>query len=265
MGTDNSQSAPVLLSRVGAAAVITINRPEKRNALDIESQDLLLEILAALDTDQTVRGIVITGDEQAFSSGADLGVSGARPSAAETIPRLRHFRRLTALIEEHSKPVLAAISGWCLTGGLELAMCCDIRIADETAQFGITSSRLGSVAGYGGTQRLPRIVGAAKAKELLFLAEYIDAAEAHRIGLVNRVVAAGQAVPAALDFITVVEQRAPLSIQLMKQAVNTGMQVDLHSGLELELNLSARTCETDDRVEGARAFLEKRTPQFRGH
>lgn len=254
----------VLVRREGPAAVITLNRPDKRNALDPHSQDLLEEILREVDTADDVRGVVITGDERAFCSGADLGVSGAAPSAAATIPRLRRFRRITDLIESHSKPIAAAISGWCLTGGLELAMCCDLRIADDTARFGITSARLGSVAGFGGTQRLPRIVGAANAKELLFLAEHVDAEHAYRIGLLNRLVPTGGAVSEALAMINVMSRRAPLSIALMKQAVNTGTQLDLHSGLELELALSARTADSHDRVEGVRAFLKKRRPSFQG-
>lgn len=254
----------VLLDREGPAAVITLNRPEKHNALDPQSQDLLAEILQELDTDTDVRGVVITGNQNAFCSGADLGVSGAQPSAAGTLPRLRRFRRLADQIELHCKPVVAAISGWCLTGGLELALCCDLRVADDTARFGITSARLGSVAGFGGTQRLPRLVGAANAKELLFLAEHIGADHAYRIGLLNRLVPTGQARDEALRLVDVMAERAPLSIQLMKQAVNTGMQMDLHSGLEFELALSARTADSADRVEGVRAFLEKRTPNFVG-
>lgn len=254
----------VLLARKGPAAIITLHRPEKRNALDPDSQDLMAKFLRDLDTDPGVRGIVITGDQQAFCSGADLGVSGAQPSAAGTIPRLRRFRRLAEQIELHSKPVVAAVSGWCLTGGLELALCCDLRVADETARFGITSARLGSVAGFGGTQRLPRLIGAANAKEMLFLAEYVDAAHAYRMGLVNRLVPSGKALEEALGLVDVMATRAPLSIEFMKQAVNTGMQMDLRSGLELELSLSARTADSQDRVEGVEAFLEKRPPVFRG-
>jgi len=254
----------VLLRREGPAAILTLNRPEKFNALNPKALTRLTELLAELELDGEVRGIIITGHEKFFCTGADLNVSVARPDGNELAYRSRLFRAVSDGIEINAKPVLAAISGWCLTGGLELAMVCDLRIADEGARFGMTSSRIGSVASWGGTQRLPRLVGESKAKELLFSGEYIDAAEAHRINLINRVVPSGQAVAEAQRMIDVYVDRGPFSIQFMKQAVNVGMQMDLRSALELEINLAARNYGHEDRSEGMRAFLEKRKANFKG-
>jgi enoyl-CoA hydratase/carnithine racemase len=161
--------------------------------------------------------------------------------------------------------VIAAISGYCLTGGLEMALACDLRVAADNAQFGITSCKIGTVAGAGGTQRLPRLIGTARAKELLFCGDFIDAHEAYRIGLINRLVPRGQEVSAARDLITIYAQRAPLSLRLTKQAVNTGINLDLESALDLENTLTAAIYQTADRQEGIQAFLDKRPARFTGH
>jgi enoyl-CoA hydratase/carnithine racemase len=173
-------------------------------------------------------------------------------------------RDTNAAIERCPKPVIAAISGYCLTGGLEMALACDVRVAAENAKFGITSAKIGTVAGAGGTQRLPRLVGPAKAKELLFSSEFIDAQEAWRIGLVNRVVPVGQEVRAAEAMAAVFAERAPLSLSFAKTAVNVGMTMPLEAALAFEIGLTAQLYTTEDKREGIRAFLEKRRAEFRG-
>jgi enoyl-CoA hydratase/carnithine racemase len=252
------------VERKGPAGIITLNRPDKLNAL---SQELIGEVIAALgelDIDDTVRGIIITGSEKAFSTGADLNDGIKMKTLPDTFRYQQHQRRLTEAVERNSKPVIAAVAGYCLTGGFELALACDIRIAAENAQFGITSSKIGSVAGLGGTQRLPRLIGAGRAKELLFTADFIDAREADRIGLLNRLVPLAELMPEALRLVSRFAERAPLSIWLMKRAVDVGMNVDLESALSFEGHCTALSFTTADRAEGWNSFLQKRPVRFTG-
>jgi enoyl-CoA hydratase/carnithine racemase len=244
--------------------VIRLHRPDKLNAVSLEMAGEIEHAVLAGAESPEVSAVVLAGSARAFSTGADLNDAMALQGAAGMHEFLRRHKAFHSRLEALPKPVLAAIEGYCLTGGLELAMACDCRIAGEGAQFGITSSRIGSVAGWGGTQRLPRLVGPAKAKELLFLAEFIDAAEAWRIGLVNRVVPRGQALDEAVRWCQVMAERAPLSLKLLKAAAQQGMQMDLASGLEFESALTTAIYMTADREEGMRAFLEKRKPVFRG-
>src|SRR5712692_7705087 len=179
-------SDPVLVERRPPAALVTLNRPEKYNALDLNLLRRLQAVVAELGEDAETRVIVLRGTDKYFSTGMDLDDLAGVSSVADTHRVLGVFRETNAAIERCPKPVIAAIAGWCLTGGLELALACDVRVAADNARFGITSARIGSVAGAGGTQRLPRLIGPGRAKELLFAAEPIDAREADRIGLVNR-------------------------------------------------------------------------------
>jgi len=185
-------------------------------------------------------------------------------SATDGTRYFKAWHRLTCALEALGKPVLAAIEGFCITGGCELALACDLRIAGAGASFAITSSRIGTVAGAGGTQRLPRLVGPANALALLFSAEPIDAAEAYRIGLVNRMVPAGEALAAAKALVGVYAERAPLGLAFAKRAVYRGLQMDLESGLEFETFLVTTIYGTADKQEGISAFLEKRKPSFTG-
>jgi enoyl-CoA hydratase/carnithine racemase len=254
----------IRVERSGPAGIITLNRPGKLNAL---SQELIGEVVGALselDIDDAVRGIIITGSEKAFSTGADLNNGIKMKTLPDTFRYQLHQRRLTESIERNSKPVVAAVAGYCLTGGFELALACDIRIAAENAQFGVTSAKIGSVAGLGGTQRLPRLIGAGRAKELLFTADFIDAHEADRIGLLNRVVPLAQLMPEALRLVSRFAERAPLSIWLMKRAVDVGMNVDLESALSFEGHCTALSFTTADRAEGWNSFLQKRSVRFSG-
>jgi enoyl-CoA hydratase/carnithine racemase len=208
--------------------------------------------------------VVIRGNDRCFSTGMDLDDLAAVAGVADTQRVLGVFRDTNESIERCPKPVIAAIAGWCLTGGLELALACDVRIAADSSRFGITSARIGTVAGAGGTQRLPRLIGPGRAKELLFSAEPIDAAEADRIGLVNRIVPAGREVEAALEMARLFARRAPLSLWFAKRAVNDGLAMPLEAALAFEIGLTTQLFTTEDRTEGVRAFLDKRPAEFRG-
>ena len=254
----------LLVERRGAIALLTLNRPEKQNALSLALLRRLHGEVAALGDEAGVRALIVRGHPRCFSTGMDLGDLAGVAAVADTQRALAVFRDANAAIERCPKPVIAAISGWCLTGGLELALACDIRVAADTARFGITSARIGTVAGAGGTQRLPRLIGPGRAKEMLFSAEPIDAAEALRIGLVNRVTPAGGEVDAAVQLAELYARRAPLGLWFAKTAVNVGMTMPLEAGLAFEAGLTAQLFTTEDRTEGLRAFREKRDADFRG-
>jgi enoyl-CoA hydratase/carnithine racemase len=254
----------VLVERRPPAALVTLNRPEKYNTLDLNLLRRLQAVVAELGEDAATRTVVLRGTDKYFSTGMDLDDIAGVSSVADTHRVLGVFRDANAALERCPKPVIAAIAGWCLTGGLELALACDVRVAADNARFGITSARIGSVAGAGGTQRLPRLIGPGRAKELLFAAEPIDAREADRIGLVNRVVPLGQEVPAALALAELFARRAPLSLWFAKTAVNVGLTMPLDAALAFEAGLTAQLFTTEDKAEGMRAFLEKRAAEFRG-
>lgn len=254
----------VIVERRLPAIILTLNRPDKQNALDHATFDALDRELALVDADPEVRGVIITGNEKVFSTGGDLAQALEIETILDTKLWLDRFARVNAKLEALTKPVIAAIHGYCLTGGLELALCCDIRIAATNAKFGITSSRIGTVAGAGATQRLARLIGAEWTKELLFSGEFIDAEKAMRIGIVGEVVDPDKVLSAALARIDVYAKRAPLSVWYAKLAVNNGLQMDLQSGLNYERQLTTGLFATEDRKEGMAAFLEKRTAKFKG-
>jgi enoyl-CoA hydratase/carnithine racemase len=255
---------PVLVERRETAALVTLNRPAKHNALSLDLLARLQALLRDLGEDGDVRVVILRGNDRCFSTGMDLDDLSGVKGVGDTQRVLGLVRDANAAIERCPKPVIAAIAGWCLTGGLEMALACDVRVAAGTARFGITSARIGTVAGAGGTQRLPRLIGPGRAKELLFSAEPIDAAEALRIGLVNRVVPAGQEVEAALEMARLWARRAPLSLWFAKNAVNVGLTMPLEAALAFEIGLTSQLFTTDDRAEGLRAFQEKREAEFRG-
>ena len=260
-----SAPGPLLVERREAAAVVTLNRPERHNALSLDLLTRLTALVDELGRDAAVRAVVLTGNARSFSTGMDLDDLAHVSAVVDTARALAVPRDANAAIERCPKPVIAAIAGWCLTGGLELALACDVRVAADGARFGVTSARIGTVAGAGGTQRLPRLVGPGRAKELLFSAEPIDAAEALRIGLVNRVVPAGQEVEAALELARLYARRAPLGLAFAKTAVNVGMTMPLEAALAFEMGLTTQLFTTEDRAEGLRAFRERREPDFKGH
>lgn len=246
------------------ALIATLNRPERRNAVSLELMHELVALAGDVAADPEVVALVITGTDTYFSAGADLNEVLALATPLEIAGYFGEWHRLNATLEELPKPVVAAIEGYCFTGGFELAMACDLRIAGAGASFAITSSKIGTVAGAGATQRLPRLVGAAKALELMFSGDPIDAEEAARIGAINRLTERGKALETALATVAVYAERAPLSLGLIKRAVYGGLHQDLRSALELETFLVTTIYQTGDRREGVSAFLEKRKPHFSG-
>ena len=244
-------------------ATLTINRPDKLNALNDAT---IAEIGHAIDeirVDENVAGIIVTGAGRAFVAGADISeLASQTPVLAKARSRAGQdvFRR----IETCPKPVIAAVNGFALGGGCELAMACHIRIASEAAKFGQPESKLGILPGFGGSQRLARLVGKGRAIQLLLTGEMIDAAEAYRIGLVNRVVHAAELMGSAREMMKQILANGPLAVALCIEAVDRGLEMSLDEGLILEANHFGLLAATDDMREGMSAFLDKRTAAFKG-
>jgi enoyl-CoA hydratase/carnithine racemase len=251
-------------SCTGAIRVLALDRPEKRNALSTALLDEIAAAIRSADAQLETRVIVLAGSAEYFCSGADLDEMLAIKDAGAARDHLLHFRRATETIESSRVPAIAAINGACMTGGLELALACDLRVADETARFTMTSSRIGGLAGAGGTQRLPRLIGASRAKQLMMLADPIDAEVAHAIGLVNFLCPPGQALRRATEVAEELARRAPMSIALLKRAINEGMQLPMEAALDLELDLASEIFTSSDRDEGIAAMRERREPKFEG-
>ena len=254
----------VLEDRSGQTTILTLNRPEVMNSFNFALLRELREKVEAFQWDPEVRVIVITGaGGKAFCAGADLKERATLPEN-----QVRQFiftiRNLFTFIEFMNKPVIAAVNGVALGGGTELALACDIRIVSESATMGLTETRLAIIPGAGGTQRLPRIVGRGKAKELIFTGRRVDAKEALAIGLANKVVPAGRLLDECLEMAAMICEAGPIAIGQAKYAVNHGCEVDLHSGLAIESNAYWVTIPTEDRLEGLTAFREKRKPVYKG-
>jgi enoyl-CoA hydratase len=245
-------------------AAITVNRPEKLNALSSALVGELADAFERVAADGAIRGVIVTGaGEKAFVAGADINELAALSATEARSFALRGqqaFRRL----ETAAKPSVAAINGYALGGGLELAMACSVRFAAENARLGQPEVKLGIIPGYGGTQRLPRLVGRGRALELLLSGEPVTAAEAHRIGLVNAVVPQTELLNHSRAWLMKVIANAPLALGLVLEAVDGGLGVDLETGLRLEAAAFGMSAATEDRGEGTRAFLEKRRPTFAG-
>lgn len=252
----------IVVERDGRIAVLTINRPEVRNALDPTTWDELSRAVRELEADPEVGVLIITGaGEKAFAAGADIRSLRERQMLdVLTSPGQDILNQL----EQLSKPVIAAINGYALGGGCELAMACDIRVAAETARLGLPELNLGIIPGAGGTQRLARLVGLGRAKELILTGEIIDAAEAERIGLVNKVVPAERLMEAAREVAEKILPKGPVAVAMAKRVIQAGADVDLRSGLALEKLAQTVLFATEDRLEGTTAFLEKRKPRFQG-
>ncbi len=254
----------IRVERDGPACVLRLDRPEKRNAVSLRMMDEIVQATTEAAGDGTTRAIVIAGGDAVFSAGADLNEAFKVKSAIDGRAYFGAWHRLNRHIEELPLPVIAAIEGICVTGGLELALACDLRIGAEGSSFAVTSARIGTVAGAGGTQRLPRLVGTSAALAILFSADPIDADEALRIGLINRKTAKGAALAEAKALAAVYAERAPLSLAFVKRAVHRGVQMDLESAIEFETYLVTTVYGTEDKAEGIGAFLEKRPAVFKG-
>lgn len=256
----------ILLDKTDGVARITLNRADSLNAIDRET---LLELAAAsaeIEQDQQVRVAVITGAGRAFCAGADLNyILGTLEDPLKTEQAIRLWHGTFTTIENISKPVIAAVNGLALAGGLELVAVCDLAVAAENAKLGDQHANFGLVPGGGGSQRLPRLIGVRRAKELLLTGRWLSAAEALDIGLVNRVAPAGKLEELVREITDdLVKKKSPMASRMIKGLVNRGMQADLATGLELEVQGILRHFSTEDCKEGIAAFREKRPPVFKG-
>jgi enoyl-CoA hydratase len=255
--------ATLVLDVADRIATLTFNRPDKLNALNNET---LTELARGVDEvmDRTdVNGVILTGAGRAFVAGADISeLAAQRPLDAKK--RALRGQRLFQRLESATKPVIAAVNGFALGGGCEIAMACHLRIASDAAKFGQPEVKLGLTPGYGGTQRLARLVGRGRALQLLLTGEMIDANEAYRIGLANKVVPGDALMEAARAMMQQILANGPLAVAACIEAVNRGVDGSLEDGLNLEASLFALLASTDDMGEGTKAFLEKRAPSFTG-
>jgi len=255
----------IILEKKNGIARITLNRPKVFNSTDKDTHLELQAALGDIENDEAVRVVVITGTGKAFCSGADLGyVKGVVDKPKQMAEFLDLFHKTCDIIEKLSKPVIAAVNGIALAGGLELVESCDLAIAAEEARLGDQHASFGFVAAGGGTQRLPRLIGIRKAKELLLTGDWVSAKEAQAIGLVNKVVPADKLEEAVNELAGKLAERSPMASKTIKSLVNRGMQVDLATGLELEKGAVSRHVTTEDMAEGLSAFMEKRKPVFKG-
>jgi len=242
--------------------ILSINRPDALNALNSIVLDELNEAIDVINNDEDVHVIILTGEGRAFVAGADIGeMKNMNPIEARAFAEkgLSLFRKIELL----EKPVIAAINGFALGGGCELSMSCDIRIASEKAKFGQPEVGLGITPGFAGTQRLSRLVGIGRAKELIFTCDIISAEEAYRIGLVNKVVPGQELMTSAIEMANKILSKSQLAIRYANAAINRGIETDLDTGMAIEKDLFGLCFATEDQKEGMGAFLEKRTPNYK--
>lgn len=251
------------VTREGPIAILTFVREERLNALDHRTMQELIDAFDELGRDDSVLVIVVTGRGKAFVAGADIN-GYLDIELLDYVDFQRLGRRMYASVEQNPKPVIAAVNGWALGGGFELVLVADIVIASERAKLGLPESKLGLLPGGGGTQRLPRLVGRNKAKELLMTGEPITAAEAERLGIVNKVVSPEELMETALAMARTVAERAPQAVRMAKQLVNDGVEAPLETAITMETGMTATLYETHDAQEGIKAFFEKRSPVFTG-
>lgn len=254
----------IIFEKSEGIATITLNRPEALNAFNKEVIEEIMHALEDVKNDENIRVVVLTGSgEKAFSAGADI-----KAMAGMTSLKARELsltgERLCVALESLEKPVIAALNGYALGGGLEVAMSCDIRIASENARVGQTEINIGLIPGWGGTQRLTRLIGRAKAKELVFTGRIIDAKSAEQLGIVNMVVAADRLKEAVRQFALELASKAPVAVRVAKDLINKGADISLDSALALEREGFGVVASTEDLKEGVSAFTEKRKPVFKG-
>ena len=253
----------ILVERRERVAIITINRPEKRNALNIQTRAEGAAALDELRADDSIRVVVITGaGDKAFIAGADIAEFANR--TALTQRQVMMERSLFNAIDSFPKPIIAMINGYCLGGGCEIALACDIRIASDRASFGQPEINLGIIPGGGGTQRLTKLVGEGKAMEMILSGAIVDAQSALSMALVNHVVAADQLETRTMEIANRIAEKSPIALRLAKEAVKLASRSNLDEGLRREIDLFALCFSSEDKDEGVKAFLEKRQPEFKG-
>lgn len=252
----------IIFEKSKGIGYVKMNRPEAMNSLNTEVLSELETLFHSLERDDEVKAVIVTGEGRAFIAGADI-LQMSELSGPEGRDMTIQGQRIMELIENMAKPVIAAVNGFALGGGNELAMACDIRIASENAKFGQPEVNLGIIPGYGGTQRLPRLVGKGMAKKLIYSGEMIDAQEAYRIGLVEKVTTQEDLINEAEKLAKTIMSKAPIAVKMAKVAVNNGMNTDLKTGIQLEAEAYTSAFVSEDRTEGMKAFLEKRPPRFK--
>ena len=251
----------LLYKQKGRIGIVKVNRPDALNALNSVVLEELSDIFGKLETDDSVGIVILTGEGRAFVAGADIAAM-KEMTALEGREFMIKGQAVMQKIETLTKPVIAAVNGFALGGGCELAMACDFRFASEKAKFGQPEVNLGIIPGFGGTQRLPRLVGKGMAKMLIFSAELIGAEEAKAIGLCEKVFPAEELLAETEKFAELILSKAPIAVRLAKVAVNNGMNVDLPTGINFEAEATVAPLVSDDRIEGMGAFLEKREAVF---
>jgi enoyl-CoA hydratase len=253
----------ILYEKSAGIAKVTLNRPDKLNALNSTVYNELYDAFVAAENDPGVRVLVITGaGDRAFAAGSDVAeMEKMGPLEAQEF--MGTIRKTSDFLYAMSKPTIAAIHGYALGGGCELSMCCDLRLASEKARFGQPEINLGLIPGASGTQRLPRLIGAAKAKELIFIGDMIDAATALNLGLVNKVVPPEKLLDEAMEWAQKLAGKSGPVLAMAKLAINTGLETDLASGLSMETRCNALCFATEDQKEGMNAFLNKRKAEFK--
>lgn len=265
IGANPSMHQTLKYAEDGAVATIRLHRPEKKNAFNADMRHEMASVLDDLARQSAIRAVVITGGDEIFCAGADISEMGGPANAESSYLHARDFQILFDQVESLPQPVIAAVSGYALGGGCELAIAADFRIASETARFGLPEIKIGAFPGGGGTQRLARLIGVAKAKEMILTGDPITAQEALAAGLVMKVVPAGKCLEAATSLGAKLAALPRLALQASKMLINRSQQLDLASGLEFEARTFAGIAHTHDLAEGTKAFLEKRKANFTGN